>query len=271
MPRFAPNFHHLFVELPVEERFAAAAACGFDAIEWHMPYVLSKARLKSLLNDNGLKFLYATVPWDAKVGGLGGQPGRETEFRQTADQAIDYALDVGFHFLQIGHGAIPDDVTREQCLDVYVKNIAYVCDQVKSSDVRIVIEPVATAVRNRVFVMSKMSHAAEVLRRVNNAKLGLVFDTYHLRMEEEGPLTAILSQYSASIDYVQIGNAPTRNEPGVGEIDLDFIVNAIDDSCYKGWIGMEFNPSKDTWTSLKWLERYGYRMPPSPVHARRLT
>jgi 2-dehydrotetronate isomerase len=33
MPRFAANLGYLFAERPLIERFAAAAAAGFDAVE----------------------------------------------------------------------------------------------------------------------------------------------------------------------------------------------------------------------------------------------
>jgi len=267
MARFAPNFHHLFKELPAEQRFASARACGFEAVEWHMPYDLSKQRLRQLLSDNGLIFLYATIPWDSKVGGLGGQPGREDEFKHGADAAIDYAIDVGFRFLQVGHGAIPDGVSQEECFEVYLHNIGYVCDQLADAPVKVVIEPVATAVRNRPFVMSKMSQADEVLRRLDRPNLGLVFDTYHLRMEEEGTLTDLWRRYAKSVRHVQIGNAPTRNEPGVGEIDLHHVIGEVDRGGYDGFIGLEFNPSRDTWSSLHWLNDYGYRIYDSVLRA----
>ena len=38
MPRFAANLGHLFTEYPLMERFGAAAACGFAAVELQFPY-----------------------------------------------------------------------------------------------------------------------------------------------------------------------------------------------------------------------------------------
>src|SRR6187401_2866476 len=38
MPRFAANLHWLFTERPFLERFAAARAAGFDAVEFPSPY-----------------------------------------------------------------------------------------------------------------------------------------------------------------------------------------------------------------------------------------
>lgn len=263
MARFAPNFHHQFLELPARERFAAAAKLGFDAVEWHFPYELPKSELKSLLHDNGLKFTYGVVPanWSKKEFGLGAQPGREDEFRRNADIGLEYALNVPFGAINVGHGELPQGVEWQRCVDTYVRNLQYVCDQAKGSGLMIAVEPVA-ARDSKPRVLSTMAQAAEVVRLVNRESLRLVYDTYHLRMEETGTLTGILEKYWPLIGHVQIGNAPTRNEPGVGEIDFEWIIQRVDQKGYKGWIGLEYNPSKDTWSSLIWANRYGYNVDP---------
>jgi hydroxypyruvate isomerase len=266
MARFAPNFHHQFLELPVRERFPAAAKLGFDAVEWHFPYELSKSELKSLLDDNGLKFTYGVVPanWSKKEFGIGGLPGREDEFRRAADIALDYALHVPFGALNVGHGQIPVGVERQRCVETYVRNLQYVCDQAKGSGLIVAVEPVTTGSHgaSNVRVLRTMEQAEEVVRLVNRESVKLVYDTYHLRMEESGTLSGILEKYWPLIGHVQFGNAPTRNEPGIGEIDFDWIVQLVDKKGYKGWIGLEYNPSKDTWSSLSWVNRYGYHIDP---------
>jgi hydroxypyruvate isomerase len=260
MPRLCPNLFHQFTELDIRDRFPAAAALGFDAVEWHFPHQLPKSDLKRLLDDNGLRFVYGVIPVDWTKGefGLGGQPGREEEFRRAADKGLDYAAHCNFWSLQIGHGALPGGEHRQRCIETLARNLQYVCDQAKGTDLRIVIEPVATARFNIPFVLSTMEHGAQVLRLVGQDRLRLVFDTYHLRMQEQADLTAILHAYWPLIGHVQIGNAPTRNEPGVGEIDLCWLIDQVEAKGYDGWIGLEYDPSIDTWASLRWASRYGY-------------
>jgi hydroxypyruvate isomerase len=264
MARFAPNFHHQFLELPPRERFAAAARLGFDAVEWHFPYELPKAELKSLLDDKGLTFTYAVVPadWVNKNFGFAGRPGQEEQFRRAAATALEYALHVPFRALNVGHGMLPKDMERQRCVETYVKNLQYICDQAKGSDLLLVVEPVASAANNAPFVLSTMEQGAEVYRLVDRKNLRLVYDTYHLRMEEIGTLTDVLDRFWPMIGHAQFGNAPTRNEPGVGEIDFDFIIKRLDEKGYQGWIGLEYNPSKDTWSSRVWANRYGYHIDP---------
>lgn len=45
MPRFAANLHYLFSELPFLDRFEAAAAAGFKAVEFQVPYDYPTAEL----------------------------------------------------------------------------------------------------------------------------------------------------------------------------------------------------------------------------------
>ena len=47
MIRFAPNFYHMFLEIPIQQRFVAAAKIGITSIEWHFPYELHIGRLTS--------------------------------------------------------------------------------------------------------------------------------------------------------------------------------------------------------------------------------
>jgi hydroxypyruvate isomerase len=65
------------------------------------------------------------------------------------------------------------------------------------------------------------------------------------------------------IGHVQICNSPTHCEPGVGEVDLHYVIERVDAKGYAGWIGLEYDPSSgDTWASLAWATRYGYPIRP---------
>src|SRR5215472_7847486 len=49
MPRFAANLAYLFAERPFMERFGAAAAAGFQAVELQFPYDESPVAVKAEL------------------------------------------------------------------------------------------------------------------------------------------------------------------------------------------------------------------------------
>ncbi len=266
MIRLAPNFHHQFTELPIRQRFAAAAALGFDAVEWHFPYELPKEELRSLLRDNGQTFVYAVTPsdWAANNYGLAGQPGREEEFRRAADKGLDYMLTIESHAMQVAPGDIPDGVDRQRCIDSLLHNLDYLCGQAKGSPLTLCLEGVCDArFPGKTFVLRTIADAAGIVRDLNRDNLKVVFDTYHLRMQEQGSLSLLLDRYFDVIGHVQIGNAPVRNEPGTGEIDLHFLLERLEAKGYGHWVGLEYDPSRDSWASLAWAERYGYARRPA--------
>lgn len=261
MPRIAPNLYHQFLELPPRERFAATARCGFDAIEWHFPYEIPAAELAALLRDNGLAFANAVTPVDWRVSkGLTGQPDQVDAFRRSAGIALDYAAATGLITLHPGPGQIPAGVERARCVDVLAENLRWLCEQARGLDLVIAIEGVCRA-RFPDMILSTIGQAADVCDLVGEPNLKVIFDTYHLRHEETGPLSALFERYRDKIAHIQIGNAPLRHEPGVGEIDLFHLMNVFDAAGYAGPIGLEYDPSLDTWSSLKWAERYGYAIP----------
>ena len=69
MPQFAANLTMLFNELPFLERFAAAKAAGFNAVEYLFPYAWPAEQLATQLKAHGLQ----QVLFNAPPGG-GDQP-----------------------------------------------------------------------------------------------------------------------------------------------------------------------------------------------------
>ena len=94
MPQFAANLSLLFTELPFMERFAAAKAAGFVAVEYQFPYAFDKSELAQALRTHGLKQVLHNLPagdWDAGERGIACHPDRVTEFRSGVDRTIEYA------------------------------------------------------------------------------------------------------------------------------------------------------------------------------------
>ena len=62
MLRFAANLTMMYNEVPFLERFAAAAADGFDAVEYLFPYDFAPDDIARRLQDHGLKQALFNLP-----------------------------------------------------------------------------------------------------------------------------------------------------------------------------------------------------------------
>src|SRR5438067_1399649 len=95
MPKFAANLSMMFQEIPnFLDRFDAAAKAGFKAVEFLFPYEHTPSAIAERVEKNRLTLaLFNTVPgdWNGGERGLAALPGRERQFRDGVDTAIEYA------------------------------------------------------------------------------------------------------------------------------------------------------------------------------------
>lgn len=84
--------------------------------------------------------------------------------------------------------------------------------------------------------------AADWVQRFNHPKLRLVFDCYH-QQRDSGNLIWGLEQYAGLYDAVHVGDVPTRQEPGTGEINFPNLRRKLGELGYDGFVGLEFYPS----------------------------
>jgi len=96
--------------------------------------------------------------------------------------------------------------------------------------------------------------AVDWVRRMNHPQFRYTFDTYH-QQRGAGDLLPTLEANVDVISGVHIGDAPTRQEPGTGEINFFTIAAALRRLGYDGEIGLEFVPSKDEAAALATVQR----------------
>ena len=93
--------------------------------------------------------------------------------------------------------------------------------------------------------------AADWVRRIGHPQFGLSFDCYH-QQRTAGNLIYGLEAYHGLYPTVHVGDVPTRQEPGTGEINFRTIARTLRALEYDGFVGLEFYPSD---TEEKALER----------------
>ena len=77
MPRFAANLGYLFPEHDFLDRFAAARAAGFRAVEFAAPYPHPPREIAARLRDHGLECILFNFPMGAPgTFGIGCRPER---------------------------------------------------------------------------------------------------------------------------------------------------------------------------------------------------
>ncbi|PRA34099.1 2-oxo-tetronate isomerase [Pseudomonas poae] len=254
MPRFAANLSMLYPQLDFLERFAAAKADGFDAVEYLFPYDYSAAELKQRLGDNGLvQALFNAPPgdWAAGERGIATLPGREAEFRSGFDRALEYAAVLGNDRVHVMAGLLPSESLRQRHHTVYLENLAYAATAAAGVGVTVLLEPINTRDMPG-FFLNRQDQAQAICREVGASNLKVQFDGYHCQIVE-GDVATKLRRDFAGIGHIQIAGVPDRHEPDLGELNYGYLFDLIDQLGYTGWVGCEYRPKADTSAGLQWL------------------
>lgn len=253
MPKFAANLTMLFTERPFLDRFAAAAAAGFEAVEFLFPYDFAADEIRARLVDNGLKLVLHNLPagdWAAGERGIACLPDRTAEFRAGVEKAIAYAQALGVGQLNCLAGIRPDGVTTRDAHATLVENLHYAAGRLKAHGLRLLIEPINTFDIPG-FYLNGTRQALAIMDEVGADNLLLQYDVYHMQ-RMEGELAATLAATLPRIGHVQIADNPGRHEPGTGEINYGWLFEHLDAIGYGGWIGCEYKPAATTEAGLGW-------------------
>lgn len=253
MPRFAANLSMLYNEYAFPDRFAAAAADGFQAVEYLFPYAFEAHKLADRLADNGLQQVLFNAPpgqWDAGERGLACIPGREAEFREGFAQALTYAEILKCPRIHVMAGLAPHGVEHARLQSTYESNLAWAAEQAAETGRDVLIEPINTRDIPG-FFLNRQDEAHRVVQAIGAPNLKVQFDLYHCQIAEGDVATKIRTYLpSGRVGHFQLAGVPQRHEPDVGELNCAYLFQVIDEvsaACaWDGWVGCEYRPSRGT-------------------------
>ena len=258
MPRFCANLTMLYTERDFLDRFAAARADGFEAVEYMFPYAHPKERLAEALARHGLRQILHNLPagtWEAGERGIACHPERVSEFREGVDEAIRYARALGVKQVNCLAGIVPHGVHREAAHETIVSNLTFAAAKLKEAGIRLLIEPVNTFDIPG-FFLSRTAQALALIKETGSDNLFLQYDIYHMQ-RMEGELFRTIEANLPSIRHIQLADNPGRFEPGTGEINYRVVLAQLDAMGYDGWVGCEYKPKAGTVEGLGWRAAHG--------------
>jgi hydroxypyruvate isomerase len=254
MPRFAANLTMLFTERPFLERFDAAAAAGFEAVEFLFPYDFAAADIAAALKKNKLTLVLHNLPagdWAKGERGIACHPDRVAEFRAGVPKAIEYAKFLGCPQVNCLAGIKPSDVSDADAMETLVANLTFAATELDKVGIRLVIEAINTRDIPGFFV-SSTKQALVIMDAVGSANLKFQYDIYHMQIME-GDVARTMETHLDRIGHIQLADNPGRNEPGTGELNYPFLFAHLDRIGYAGSIGCEYKPKAGTEAGLGWF------------------
>lgn len=240
----------MYAELPFLNRFQAAADDGFPFVEfWSW-------------TDKDLDAVKAAAE-AAQVGisGMNGDgpyslidPGQKGEYLSFLRRSVAAAQRIGAHSVTIHSNALGEgglvvnaypelsDTVKVCAMFDTLRDCARIAED---SGIRMNLEALNITTDHVGNFLATTQMAAELTRLVGSPKLGILYDAYHMQLNE-GALCDHIRAYGDQIGHVHVADAPGRHEPGTGEINYSAVFAALDACGYTGLVGYELIPKTTT-------------------------
>jgi hydroxypyruvate isomerase len=253
--KFAVNVSILFKEAPFLERFARARAAGFGAVEFWWPSGEDLDDVRAAVADAGLDVVLINFDaGDMPAGdrGLLSDRERAQQFRDNVPVALALAESLGCPRLNALVGLERAPEQREQQLALARENVGWAADRAAAIGADVLIEAVNTW-ENGPYLLHTTRQASDFVHSVGRSNVRLQYDVYHMQ-RMEGNIVATLREYLPDIAHVQVADSPDRGQPGTGEIHYPYVLGALEELGYDGYVGLEYSPTTSTTEdSFGWL------------------
>ena len=148
MPRFAANLSMMFNEVPFLDRFQAAAAAGFKAVEFLFPYEYSAEEVEKQgqsRRNRSCAVQHAGRETGAQASAaLLACLGARTEFREGVEKALAYAERLGTPRLHAMAGIAPAGADLAACRATLIANLQYAAEKLAAKNITLLLEAINT-------------------------------------------------------------------------------------------------------------------------------
>lgn len=258
-------FEMLYRGLTPEEKIRRIAEHGFRATEFWGWRDKNIAALSKAVAENGVSIVNFS---GHRAGDLVDASTHSVLLREI-EESVPVARMLGASTMmvltnELGEGGrvmhacpyIPEAEKRRNVVD----GLRRVMERVPQ-DMTIVLEPLNTVLDHVGYFLNSMGAAVSIVEEVDNPRLKVLCDFYHLAMMGEDPVETA-RRYARAIGHVHIADYPGRHEPGTGRGNWVEVLAELARQGYQGNVGFEFSPEGDSDAALRaardlWKKAFG--------------
>ncbi len=181
-------------------------------------------------------------------------PESHAEFLHGIERSAEIAARLNARNLIVVSGNARPGVDRSRQREAITEALHLAAPIASKAGVRLLLEPLNTRVDHMGYFLDSTTEALDIVHDVNDPAVRLLYDMYHSVVMGDDP-QQVLKSSGSLIGHVHIADVPGRHEPGTGTIDWPLQLAALRKAGYSGAIGLEYKPSRDTQSSLGFIQQ----------------
>lgn len=251
MSSIAANMEWLFTEAgdATADRIRAAAAHGLDAVELWGWREKDLDAIEAALGETGMTLLSFIVDTRLDLTDRANRAG----YLVAVQESVAIAQRLGTPYLVTLAGDELPRIPRDEQRAAVVAALTDAAALADGTGVTLLLENLNTKVDHVGTFLHSARDGLDIVREIGSPNLKLLLDAYHALMMEEDLVTAIGDDI-ALVGHVQAADVPGRHEPGTGILDWSHHLRALRALGYTGYWGMEYTPTTETTSSLRYIE-----------------
>ena len=250
----------MYSDLPFLERFQAAKDDGFEFVEFWGWTDKDLDAVKVAAEKAGIGI--AGFNGDAELSLI--DPVQKTEYLEFLKKSVAAAQKVGarsvtIHSNGLGDGGVVinsyDELSDTVKLCTMFGTLLECAKIAEESGIQMNLEPLNITTDHVGNYLQTTRMAAEMTRLIGSPKLKVLYDAYHMQLNE-GCLGDNIRAYGEQFGHIHVADAPGRHEPGTGEINYAKVFECLEESGYTGLVGYELIPETTTAEAVKAIMKY---------------
>jgi hydroxypyruvate isomerase len=261
MPKIDLCIEPFFTGSKTADKIIKAHKLGFDAVEfWFWDHEFNGTVLEfkkkeideiaDVCRELNVKIndIVVNSP-DGAIGGFLTKPEDREMYLDRLRETIDIAQKLKCTKLITCTGNEISGKSFQQQFDSVVATLTEAAVIASKANITLVLEALNSHVDHAGYFLVSSKTGFDIVKKVNSPHLKLLYDIYHMQIME-GNHIATIQQNSSLIGHFHSAGVPGRNEIYKGEINYLPILEAIDNSGYDGYFGLEYWPSEAEELSL---------------------
>lgn len=234
--------------VPLDEFIPRVAGMGFKAIEiWEPDSTFEQLVL--MAKQNGL-VLASFSGHNSLTNGLN-NPLEHERICNELRESIDLAAQFNVPGIICFSGNIIPGQTEDEAIDHCVQGLSMIAPYAEKKGVNLNLELLNSIVDHPGYQCDHSAWGLEVVQRVNNPRVKLLYDIYHMQIME-GNLIQTITENIEWIGHFHTAGVPGRNDiDDTQEINYSGVCQAISDSGYQYYLGHEYRAKNDLFESLR--------------------